>query len=292
MRRKNSDPLFIVKLQKGLADRKRLPLAHVLSVLDELRQLISEIGRDLQRKRRVPATGDFGLELVAGDDGIAFRPGSVQASIALTERAGTGIKAIEAILQTVDLLESEDFATQAVAHQIDRRVVRRFSRIATIQRRDRTEMELGIIRSNGKKPVSAIFGANAIAAVRSLQAPTFRVAKTVLYGKLTELVDRTIADDDEEKSGFWGELRSDDGEEWRVQFKSEHLPQVTPLFKQRVMVEGTAVYFRIAHPKLICEAIEADKDRDYVAAFDELYGSDKDLYKADLSTLLKHLHGE
>jgi hypothetical protein len=40
----------------------------------------------------VRATGDFGLELVAGEKGIAFRPGSVQANIAVTERPGTGLK--------------------------------------------------------------------------------------------------------------------------------------------------------------------------------------------------------
>jgi len=38
---KSSETIFTVKLEKGLAERKRLPLAHVISVLDELRQLIA-----------------------------------------------------------------------------------------------------------------------------------------------------------------------------------------------------------------------------------------------------------
>jgi len=292
MAKRSGDPLFVIKLQKGLADRKRLPLSHVLTVLDELRQLITEIGRDMQRKKGIAnATGDFGLEIIAGDGGIVFRPGSVQASIALTERAGTGVRALEAILQNVELLESDDFVEESVDQQVDRRVVRRLSRIARIQKQDRTVMQLGIVRTDGKKSTSATFGSNAIAAVRSLQTPTFHVDNTVMYGRITELIDRTTSDDEEER-GFWGELRADDGEEWRIQFMPEDLPKATPLFKRQVKIEGTAVYFRIARPKLICKHIDPDVDRDYDAAFDELYGCNKELYKADLNTLLKNLHGD
>lgn len=287
----SGDPLFVIKLQKGLADRQRLPLSHVLSVLDELRQLVAEIGRDIQRKRGFRHTeGDFGLELVAGEKGIAFQPGSVQASVALTERAATGVKAVQSIIETVGLLESEDFATESSDRQIDRRIVRRLARIAKIQRRDKTEMNLGIHRP-GNPFVSATFGSNAISAVRSLQAPTFRVSDTIIYGRLTELTDRTKADDDD-GVGFWGELHADDGDTWRVHFKPSDLERVTPLFRKQVQVTGTATYFRIAHPKLACDDIQADKDRDLERAFDELFGCYKNVYKADLQTLIKRAHEE
>jgi len=286
------DPLFIIKLQKGLAERKRLPLAHVLSVLDELRQLVSEIGRDLQRRRGTPnATGDFGLEIEAGESGIAFRSGSVETNVALTERPGTGVKAIEAILATITLLNSEDFAEESADKQIDRRIVRRLSRIARVQKRDRTEMKLGILKPGQTEAMTATFGSNGIAAVRSLQAPTFRVDGTTIYGKLFELVDKTKSENVEER-GFWGELFADDGEKWRVHFKSEQIDKVTPLFAKQVVASGSAVYFRIAHPKLLCNHIEADPDRDYETEFDELFGSQKDVYKTDLETLLKRIHGD
>jgi len=57
-----------------------------------------------------------------------------------------------------------------------------------------------------------------MAAVRSLQSPTFKVTGSVIHGRLYHLLDRTLADDEEEK-GFWGELRADNDETWRVQFQ-------------------------------------------------------------------------
>ena len=288
---KSDETLFTVRLEKGLAERKRLPLAHVLNVLDELRQLIVEIGKDAQflRGAKKP-TGDFGLELVAGDRGIAFKAGSVQASIALTERPGTGYRVVQSVLETIDLLNREDSLDATKGQQIDGRVIRRLSRIAEIQKRDHTQMRLSLARPSQPKPVTATFGPNGIAAVRSLQAPTFRVQATVLYGKLFELIDRT-ADDDEEK-GFWGELAADSGEAWRIRFRTGDEDKATSLFRKQVRLTGTAVYYRVARPKLICETVERDTDRDFEAAFEELYGCDKQLYKGDLQTLLKQLHGD
>ena len=39
-----SDPIFSVKLKHGLADRHRLPLEHVLTVLSEVRQMFIDAG--------------------------------------------------------------------------------------------------------------------------------------------------------------------------------------------------------------------------------------------------------
>lgn len=289
---KSSETLFIVKLEKGLADRKRLPLSHVLSVLDELRQLITEIGRELQRRKGVAnATGDFGLELVAGERGIAFHPGSVQANIAVTERPGTGFKVIQSVIETVGLLDREDFPEASADQQIDRRIVRRLSRIALIQKSDRTQMHLSITKPGQSKPLSATFGSNAAAVVRSLQTPTFKVEDTVLYGKLYQLMDRTSSDEEDEK-GFWGELKADSGETWRIQFRPRDVEAATPLFRKQVKVTGLAVYYRLVHPKIVCKNIEADTDRDLEGAFDALYGCNKAIYKTDLRTILKGIHGE
>lgn len=288
---KSYETLLTVRLEKGLAARRRLPLAHILSVLDELRQAIIEIGKDGQRRGGpTPPTSDFGLELIAGREGIAFKGGSVQANIAVTERPGTGFRVIQSVLQTIQLLDKEDFPEAALNQQMDRRVIRRLSRIAEIQKRDHTEMRLSLVRPKAKA-VTATFGSNAMAAVRSLQVPTFRVDETVLYGKLFELIDKTPADEEDDR-GFWGELAADDGESWRIRFRAEDEQRATKLFRKQVRLSGTAVYYRIARPKLICGAIEGEPERDYETAFDELYGCNKQIYNADLPTLLKQLHGE
>jgi hypothetical protein len=186
--------------------------------------------------------------LIAGEHGIAFKAGSVQANIAVTERPGTGFKVIQSVIDTIGLLDREDFPEATADRQIDRRIIRRLGRIARIQRHDRTQMRLSVTRPNQLKPVTANFGPNAVAAVRSLQAPTFRVEGSILYGKLTELVDRTTIEDEEER-GFWGELVADDGETWRILFRANDEEKATPLFRKQVKVIGTAVYYRIARPK-------------------------------------------
>jgi hypothetical protein len=288
--KKPGDPFFLVKLEKGLADRKRLPLGHVLGILDELRQLVIEIGRDAQRRRGVSDPTDFGLELVAGEKGVAFRPGSVQAQIAITERADDAFTALASIIGTVDLLGKDNFLEVSADKQFDRRIIRRLSRIAKIQKRDHTEMELSARRA-GVTQFSATFGAAGMAVVRSLQAPTFKVENTVLFGKLFQLTDRDPSDFYDEK-GFWGELRLDNGEVWRIQFDATDAERVGGMFRKQVKVTGAAFYYRIAHPKLVCSSIDLDRERDPEAAFDEFYGCDRGIYKTDLQTLLRTIHGE
>jgi len=153
-------------------------------------------------------------------------------------------------------------------------------------------MHLSMIRPGEAKTLAATFGTNAMAVVRSLQAPTFRVEATVLYGKLKQLIDRTMVEDEESEKAFWGELHSDNGEVWRVKFKGSDEDIVPKYFRKLVRIVGTAVYYRLANPKLECDDISLEPERDYVKAIDELWGCDKGVYKTDLSTILKEIHGE
>jgi len=286
------DPVFTIRLAKGLADRGRLPLAHVLSILDEVRQLITEVGRDIQAQKGVEGySGDFGLDLIAGKSGMAFQPGSIQAQIAITQNVQTGILAARQVVRTVEHLETEDLPGVGSDQTIDPKIVLRLNRIARIQRRDKTELHLAINSGSKAKPLEATFGDAGMAAVRALQAPTFQMEDLTIYGKLYELADHDPAGEEEGK-GFWGELKRDNGEVWRVQFKAADLEKVTPLFRKQVAVNGTAVYYRVATPTIVASRIEADRDRDYEAAFDELFGCDKQLYKADFDTLLRQMRGE
>ncbi len=287
---KRSEPILVVKLSKGLADRKRLPLLHVLRVLDEVRQMITDVGRELQwQKGHLQPSGDFGLELLAGTSGVIVRRGSILATIALTQNVALGILAAQQVVKTIDLLETEELAGIDPRQQVDTRIIRRLSRISRIQRTDKTEMEI-TLKQHGKT-VTARFGETAVAAVRTLQAPTFTVESVPLFGKIFELLDRDPSDEESER-GFWGELRRENGEVWRLQFDPSLLSQVAPLFRKQVRVEGTAIYYRVASPKLLVQHIEPEKDRDYVAAFDELVGCYKSVYKTDFGTLLKIARGE
>ena len=90
------DPVFVVNLSQGLANRRRLPLEHVLSILSEVRQMIAETGREVQHAHgHQNPDGDFGLELLAGEGGTAFHGGSVEARIAMTTDRENALLAAE-----------------------------------------------------------------------------------------------------------------------------------------------------------------------------------------------------
>jgi len=286
-----NETVLSIKLQKGLADRKRLPLVHVISVLEEVSQMIAEVGRDLQRQKGIPSpTGEFGLEILAGSKGLLFLPGSLQAHLAITQDVQTGILAAQRVVRTVRLMEEDKFPP-AEDEEINAHIVRRLNRIARIQELDKIEMHLAVKVPGYPKSMEATFGTTAVALARSLQAPTFRMEEMTLYGKLFELTDRSTSEEEEGKF-FWGELRRENGETWRVQFRASDVNVVTGLFRKQVAITGTAFYYRVASPKLVAEKIEADPERDFETAFEDLQGCYKDIYKADFPTLMRRMHGE
>jgi hypothetical protein len=278
-RQETSDPIITIKLRKGLADRNRLPLGDFLTVLEEFRQMVVGVGKKIQRERGAAfPDGDFGLEIVAGTGGRAVRPGSVWSPVAITANSEVGVLAAQEVIRTLDQLEREEGVVD-FSQQWDRDLIRRVSRVARIQKRDRLELEVSIQRPGDPDPVVATFGAAGIASIHALQTPTFEVGGLSIYGKLVELLDRDPAD--EGGKGFWGELRRDNGESWRVQFRPADLDKVTPLFRKQVLVTGVGVYYRVASPKIIADSISVDSERDYESAFEEMLGNYRDVMSAD-----------
>ncbi|HEX4311782.1 MAG TPA: hypothetical protein VHZ25_17255 [Acidobacteriaceae bacterium] len=283
----SDEAVLIVKLQKGLAERQRLPLDHVLRVLDEVRQMVADAGRQVQRDMGMERpTAEFGLEILAGSGGVLFRKGSVQAQIAVTSNVQAGLLAAHRVVDTIKSLETRHYTPDG---ETDRTIVRRLNRIAKIQETDKTEMQFSLRRPGGKQPIAAIFGEAAVATAISLQAPVFQMQDTTVTGKLYELKTDTS---DEEEKGFWGELRRDNGETWRVQFAQERKRDVAALFSEQVQITGTAKYYRIATPKLIVKTITPDTERDYESAFDELYGTDKKAFPEGFAEALREMRGD
>ncbi|MGI8988086.1 MAG: hypothetical protein ACR2I2_00710 [Bryobacteraceae bacterium] len=296
-RKIGTDPIITVKIQKGLADRYRLPLADVIAVLQEVRHMMAEVGREIQREQGFEnPTGDFGLELIAGTDGIAFRKGSIQAKIAVTRDISNGLLAASRVLDTVDTLDRKN-RPQITSDRVDASVVRRLERIAKIQAPTHTEMRL-VVSDPSKREIegvtknrnqSATFGARGARAVESLRAASFIQENLILYGKLFRLKDKKH--DEGKDTGFWGELWRDNGEKWRVKFKSSDLRDVTALFRRQVMLQGKAFHYATASPKIIATTITEDADRDYQAAMDDLFGSEDMGDDSDLDSLIRQMHG-
>jgi hypothetical protein len=286
--RVNEDTIFVVKLQKGLADRQRLPLEHVIRVLEEVRQMVADAGRDIQRDMGLDrATGEFGLELLAGADGVVFRKGSVQVQVAVTTNVQAGVLAATRIVETINSLGKKKYVP---ADPSDLSIIRRLNRIAKIQETDRTEMHFAVKKPGVKKKSAATFNETAVATASSMQAPVFQMEDMTISGKLCELKD-THPDGEDEK-GFWGELRRDNGETWRIQFRPDDANTASQLFRKQVQVTGIAKYYRITTPKLVVKTISLDTDRDYAAAFDELVGCDKKIYPASFEEALRAMRGD
>jgi hypothetical protein len=281
-------PVLIVKLQKGLAERQMLPVDHVIRVLEEVRQMILDAGREIQKQSGIERTGDFGLELLADGKGLLFRGGSVEAQIAITANTQAGVLAAKYIVNTVHALGQRKYSP---VDEGDRSIVRRLNRIAKIQQVDKTELQIGLARPGATKiSEQAVFDEAAAATAWSIQAPVFQMEQMVLYGKLYELKDSETDSDGDH--GFWGELHRESGETWRIQFKGTDAEKAACLFRKQVSVRGTAKYYRIAAPKLVAEDITLDKERDYETAFDEVFGCDKEIYPEDLASALKQVRGE
>jgi hypothetical protein len=211
----------------------------------------------------------------------------VQAHIAITSNIDTGILAAQRVVSTIDALGKKQ---PVVATEAERNVVRRLNRINKIRERDKTELRLVLQRPGKHKSTEATFNATAAATAWSLQAPVFEMEGTTVYGKLFELKDTDP--EDEGVRGFWGELRRESGETWRIQFGAESAEKATALFRKQVAVTGTAKYYRIAAPKLVASDIAPDQERDYEKAFDELYGVDREIYGDDFQKALKEMRGE
>jgi len=252
--------------------------------------MVADAGRRIQRERGAPdQSGDFGLEILAGDSGLLLKRGSVQAPIAITNNVQTGILAAQEVIRVLGFLEQEDGVPDPNV-PLDSTLIRRVARVARIQKADKLELEVSVHRPGFAEPMIATFGAAGLASVKALQSPTFEIEGTTMYGKLVELVDRDKSDED--GKGFWGELRRESGESWRVQFKPSQIDNAVHLFRKQVAVTGKAVYYRVTSPKIVVDSIVADADRDYEAAFDELFGCYRDAFNADTATLVKRMREE
>ncbi len=285
------DPVFTIKHQRGLADRHRLPLGHVLSVLSEVRQMFTAAGKELQRFHgHKNPDGDFGLELIAGKSGMVFRKGSMTTNMAITIDKANGIRAAHLVLDTVEGL-SKGKLIPGPRNGTATQVVRRLNNIAKIHKTDKIVTQFSLKTPNNSYVKKAVFDESAVAYANTITEEEFIEESITVFGKLIELQDRDF--EDEGGKGIFGELRHDTGEAWRIQFpESFDKSSISGAFGQQVALTGTVSYYRVARPKLVAEHLDIDPDRDYEVEFDELFGCDRELYgSADLETLLQEIRG-
>jgi hypothetical protein len=281
-------PVFTIRFTDGLAIRNRLPLDHVIRVLTEIRGMIEAAGKRFQRQRGAEEpTGDFGLEIIGG-----FKRGSVQAALAITKDTVAGVLAARQVLETVTRLSVVPKAkarktSPDQGQPYDPRLVARLGNISKVQEIDKTRVEMRLVQSTGAKPLKAVFDRRTTQTINKLREPNFGVEELTLFGKLRELRDKY--DEGEEKKAFFGELLADDGTIWRIEFKARDVETASSLFRKQVCITGDATYYKALNPKIVVKTIELDPERDYEAAFDELYGASPELAKVDLRTLVEEL---
>jgi hypothetical protein len=284
-----TEPLFYVRLSGGLAERNRLPLAHVISVLQRLQEAIREIGKVVQRENGIEVpTGDFGIDLLATNEGFVFRKGSVRSAAAITKDLINGKEAIRRVMKTAQHLEKKRPASIGSSEEV---IVPKFAAIAEIQKQDRTKLEMSLTVPKKRKPELATFGERGIHTVEALAADETTEHGLTIYGRLRQLSDRSPSEDGGKY--FWGELVKDNQEVWRTRFTTKQQDKAVKLFRQRVIIEGDVTYFRTRSPRVQVTDINPDAMRDYEAAFDELYGCDQDIYGGeDFDTLISEMRGD
>src|SRR5688500_13548357 len=104
----NLQVVFSIVFKMGLAERNRLPLDYVITTLQHIQNMIRGYGRQIQRDAGVEYhDADFGIELLGGKSGIAFRKGSLATSAAITRNVEQGILAINTLIKTTDVLQKQ-----------------------------------------------------------------------------------------------------------------------------------------------------------------------------------------
>jgi hypothetical protein len=288
-----SDLVFTVKFEKGLADRNRLPLEQVIKALQEIRRMIIEAGREIQRERGIERPeSDFGLELLGDKTGIAFHKGSLSASVAITRDASIGALAASRVLSAVHMLKgAAPKGPPVVYSKAEARILNRLDKITFI---NEVSGSVANLQMHGPRSMfmeqpepirkSAVFDHRVVEHLRALRAPVFVERGVAVYGKLFELRDESQLEGPAGR--FWGELRRANGERWRVQFTAEDQDNVMKLFRRQIFAQGTAHYFQTRTPKLTDVVIQADIDRDYEAAFSEVFGCERNAFNLPLPDLL------
>jgi hypothetical protein len=287
-RRQFDTPIFTVTLKRGMADNHRLPLSHVIDVLKEIDLLIREVGKAIQRENGVAEpNGDFGIQLLATSSGVVFRKGSITATAAITQDIPNGRRAVQQIISTAAAFERK--RPVSVEDEAGTYIVRRFGKIGLIQKEDHTQLGLELRNPGLRKRPKAIFGQTGIATLQAIEARCFDIEQMTLFGRLRELRDRSK---DEAAKHFWGELLLDNDHVWHLRFPANEAERIIKLFRKQVEVQGTATYFASRNPRLVVSQITEDKERDYLQAFDDLLGVDKDLYGAEkLDDLIREARG-
>lgn len=260
-----SGAVFSVVFDKGKATRHRLPLTHVINTLRELDLLIRELGKKIQRANGVRSPdGDFGIELIANSSGFAFSKGSIESRAVITKDIQNGIATVTQIIGTTNSVQEKKDSVSVDEYGAP--VIRRLAAIARFQEEDKSELKLQLLTTRGKILEEGNFGKAGIENVRRLTAAEFEIEALTLYGKLVKLWDRSRTDEDDD---IWGNLVEDNGNRWAMKFKPAALKKVQRLFffTKQVVVTGDAYYFKVKAPRLNVSEIEADKPRNYVAAF-------------------------
>jgi hypothetical protein len=254
--------IFSIVFKNGKANRHRLPLSHVLATLQQLDYMVREVGRKIQRDNGVEnPDGDFGIELLAGTTGIAFRKGSLKAQAAITRDVRNGVRAVKSVIGTTAQVERKSVSS---TDEYGEAVYRGLSRISPLQEQDGTELGLHLVEK-GRITETARFSERGVQVLKELGSTEFAVESVTLYGKLRKLTDLSRV---EGQDDIWGELIEDNGERWRIKFHPADYDKARRNFTKQVIIVGNASYFRTMLPRVDVKEIREEEKRDYVAAFD------------------------
>jgi hypothetical protein len=286
MPKKIESAVFSIVFKNGKANQHRLPLSHVLATLQELDFMVREVGRKIQRDNGVESPdGDFGIELLAGASGIAFKKGSIKAQAAITRDVRNGVRAVSSVIGTTAQVEKKSVSS---VNDYGEPVYRRLNRIVPLQEQDGTDLRLQLIQK-GQVTETANFSERGIKVLKELSATEFAIEAVTLYGKLRKLTDMSRV---EGQDDIWGELVEDNGERWRIKFHPSDFDKARKHFTKQVVITGDASYFRTNLPRVDVRDIREEEKRDYVAAFDRLTKEYGAIFgKRDTKKILSDIRG-
>jgi hypothetical protein len=167
-----TEPVFTVTLDKGMASRHRLPLADVIRFLSDLKNLVIETGKAIERENGVlDPSGDYGLEVLADGNGRFLAKSSVRTSIAITRNIEAGSRAVAVVLSTLRSLNAAK-DTPRKETPLQATVIYRLDKLAFINTQNKVDakftfvMPVGLRQEGKGLPVRATFDDRTIQRIR------------------------------------------------------------------------------------------------------------------------------
>jgi hypothetical protein len=266
-------PKIRISLQGGRADLHRAPVKDLVLLLEEVQDLVLDLGRQLfgadapekviEQSCRLEVVG-LSLTSVSPELELAFD--------ADEQPNHVGRRAMEAACVTLAALRDP---TGYVGFVPAPGAVDRIEAMSGLLERGYARIEVAYVQDG--RSVTGVLDHELRARLLSQEAASVGVESVTIRGVLYSLEDRPS--ETREKKTFSGRLLDDAGEVWTARFRQEQVDLARDLWRKVIELSGNARYSRTRGPVLHVETGKVIDTPDWQQALVRYRGAWRDVYR-------------